>query len=56
MGGAGAIAALAGMLDAAQGFVEGLAAALAREGAHDLGALPAAVYAPFQAQLDRSVN
>lgn len=44
---------LASMQEAAHVFVEGIAQSMAREGATDIGSLPAAVYAPFQPQLDR---
>lgn len=44
---------LASMQQAAHMFVEGMAQSMAREGAADIGSLPAAVYAPFQPQLDR---
>lgn len=44
---------LASMLEAAHAFAGGLSDTLAREGAQDLGQLPAAVYAPFYSQLDR---
>lgn len=44
---------LASMQEAAHVFVEGMAQSMAREGASDIGSLPAAVYAPFQPQLDR---
>ena len=54
--GGGVISVLGDMLAAAAAFVAGLAEALAREGVPDLGDLPAAAYAPFQAQLDRCAS
>ena len=44
---------LASMLQAAHSFVEGLAHSMAQESAPDIGSLPATIYAPFHAQLDR---
>lgn len=44
---------LAGMLDAAHTFVRKAAQMAAQEGATGAIALPAAVYSPFQSQLDR---
>ena len=44
---------LAGMLEAAHTFVRKAAQMAAQEGATGAIALPAAVYSPFQSQLDR---
>ena len=44
---------LTSMLQAAHSFVEGLAHSMAQESATDIGSLPATIYAPFHAQLDR---
>lgn len=52
----GIIILLASMLEAARAFVVGLSDTLTREGARDLGQLPATVYAPFYSQLDRFVS
>ncbi|KAK9915106.1 hypothetical protein WJX75_004782 [Coccomyxa subellipsoidea] len=51
--GGGVVMLLTSMLQAAHSFVEGLAHSMAQESATDIGSLPATIYAPFHAQLDR---